>query len=237
MIPPEAPALEPPQPRRDEAFWDYQDLFVWFGLLVATFFFVAVSFSHAHNAYLALLVQAVLYGVGLGSIAAILRLRYDRPFWRSLARVGPRPLSALMSFMLGPFVWFSVAYLALLIRAQPKPLPFEKDLSGPALAILYGALVVLVGPLFEELVFRGFMMPLFIRSSGATAGILITAALFGALHIFQYADWRTGLLLSGAGAAFGWRRYTTGSTIDSVLMHVGFNLTPFVALLHRAAYN
>jgi hypothetical protein len=233
MIPTDAPYLESPPPRRTEAFWDYLDIFVWFGLLIATLFFLAISFPHAPNAYLALLVQAILYGVGLGSIAAILRLRYDRPFWRSLAWIRPRPLNALMSFMLGPFMAISLSYLGYLIRAHPKSLPFEKELADPTLAILYGALVVFIGPLFEELVFRGFMMPLLIRSTGVTAGILITAALFGGLHIFQYADWRTGVLIACAGAAFGWRRYTTGSTIDSVLMHVGFNLAPFLAIFYR----
>jgi hypothetical protein len=236
MIPPQAPETVPPPPRRPEAFWDYQDIFVLIGLLIATIFALPALVKvlpHVPLSYLTLLAQAIVYVVGLGGIAAILRLRYDRPFWRSLGWIRPRPLSALISFILGPFLAISLSYLGYLMRVQPKALPFEKMLTSPALVVLYGALVVLVGPLFEELVFRGFMMPRLIRSLGVAAGIFIAAALFGALHIFEYSDWRIVVLISYAGVAFGWRRYATGSTIDSVLMHVGFNLAPFLALFNH----
>jgi membrane protease YdiL (CAAX protease family) len=232
MIPPE----EPPRPRRDEAFWDYQDIFVLFGLLIVTVFalpFLLVVFPHAPRSYLTLLAQSVVYAVALGAIGAILRLRYDRPFWRSLRWIAPRPSSAVISFFLGPVVAIGLSYIAYLMRAQSNPLPFEKMLTNPALAILYGVVVVLVGPLCEELVFRGFMMPLLIRSIGTVAGIVVTALFFGALHGFQYADWRIVLMVAAAGAIFGWRRYATGSTVDSVLMHVGFNLLPFLMIFYR----
>jgi membrane protease YdiL (CAAX protease family) len=239
MIPPELPTVVTPESlpaRRTEAFWDYQDLFVLFGLLVVTVFalpFLLVVFPHAPQSYLTLVAQAIVYLVALGSIAAILRLRYDRSFWRSLGWVGPRPLSALVSFVLGPVVAIGLGLIGSWMHAEPNPLPFEKMMKTPVLVLLFAALVVLVGPLCEELVFRGFMMPLLIRSVGAAAGIVITAALFGALHGFQYSDWRIVLLISSAGVAFGWRRYVTGSTVDSVLMHVGFNLAPFLAISAR----
>jgi membrane protease YdiL (CAAX protease family) len=237
MIPPESPAYPAPEPpSRTEAFWDYHDIFVFFGLLVFTVLSVGLlrtAFPHAPTSYLTLVAQGIVYIVGLGGIAAILRLRYDRPFWRSLDWIAPRPLNALVSFFLGPLLAISLSYIGYLMRAHPNPLPFEKMLTNTTLVILYGALVVLVGPLCEELVFRGFIMPLLIRSIGALAGIVITGLLFGALHGFEYADWRTVVLISAAGAIFGWRRYMTGSTIDSVLMHVGFNLAPFLAISTR----
>ncbi len=237
MIPPESPTYQTPEPpRRGDAFWDYHDIFVFFGLLVLTVFslpLLLVAFPHAPKSYLTLVAQAIVYVVGLGCIAVILRLRYDQPFWRSLGWVAPHPLPAFLSFFLGPLVAISLSYIGYLMRAHSNPLPFEKMLTNPTLVILYGALVVLVGPLCEELVFRGFMMPLLIRSIGAVAGIVITGVLFGALHGFEYKDWRIVALISAAGALFGWRRYATGSTINSVLMHVGFNLAPFLAISLR----
>ncbi len=237
MIPPESPTYPTPEPpRRSEAFWDYHDIFVLFGLLVITVFslpLLVVAFPHVPKSYLTLVAQAIVYVVALGGIAAILRLRYDRPFWRSLGWITPRPWNAFLSFILGPLVAISLSYIGYLMRAQPNPLPFEKMLTNTTLVILYGALVVIVGPLCEELVFRGFIMPLLTRSLGAIVGIVITGVLFGALHGFEYADWRVVVLISAAGAIFGWRRYVTGSTIDSVLMHVGFNLAPFLAISSR----
>jgi membrane protease YdiL (CAAX protease family) len=236
MNPTDSPYLESPPPRREEAFWDYQDIFVVIGLLIVTVFalpLLLIVLRHVPTAYLNLIAQAVVYLVALGSIAAILRLRYDRPFWRSLKWIAPRPFNALMSFALGPLLAIGLAYLAHFMGAEQRALPFEKMLTSTTLAILYGIVVVFAGPLCEELVFRGFMMPLLIRSVGTVAGIVVTAVLFGALHALQYPDWRIVLMVAIAGAAFGWRRYATGSTIDSGLMHIGFNLLPFLALFYR----
>src|SRR5207245_1661868 len=104
---PAYPTPEPPRPTHTEAFWDYHDIFVFFGLLVFTVLslpLLLVAFPHAPKSYLTLVAQAIVYVVGLGGIAAILRLRYDRPFWRSLGWLAPRPLHALLSFFLGPLV-------------------------------------------------------------------------------------------------------------------------------------
>jgi uncharacterized protein len=95
--------------------------------------------------------------------------------------------------------------------------------------------VVVLGPLCEELAFRGFLMPLLIRSLGVTAGILLTGLLFGALHAYEYEwSWRHSLLISVAGAVFGWARYALGSTAASTFMHATFNLTQFAALLAQS---
>jgi membrane protease YdiL (CAAX protease family) len=38
------------------------------------------------------------------------------------------------------------------------------------------------------------------------------------------------VLISGAGAAFGWMRHATGSTKASTLMHAAYNAVFFIAL-------
>jgi len=56
----------------------------------------------------------------------------------------------------------------------------------------------------EELIFRGFLQPLLVRSLGAPAGILATALPFGLLHFQEYGNsWRHVLLISLSGVAFG----------------------------------
>ena len=234
MIP--AEIGETPQSRRSEAFWSYQDLLLFFGLLIATIVALPVllfAFRRIPPAYLNLAAQSIIYVVTLGTIAAIFRLKYDRPLWPSLGWIRTPMWNAVVSFSMGPVVVIGLAYLAAVMGAKPHALPFERMMTNPLLVTLYGILVVIIGPLCEELVFRGFVMPLLIRSAGAVAGIVVTALLFGASHSFEYADWRIILMVTAAGAAFGWRRYTTGSTIDAALMHAGFNLVPFIALFSR----
>jgi membrane protease YdiL (CAAX protease family) len=98
--------------------------------------------------------------------------------------------------------------------------------------ILVGAVAVTLGPLCEELAFRGFLLPLLIRSLSALPGILITALLFASLHGPEYAwSWRHLLLITLAGVAFGWMRYRSGSTATATVMHAAYNLTFFVGMV------
>jgi membrane protease YdiL (CAAX protease family) len=83
----------------------------------------------------------------------------------------------------------------------------------------------------EELIFRGFLQPLLVRSLGAVPGILAAAVPFGLLHFSEYGNsWRHAVLISGAGAAFGWMRHATGSTKASTLMHAAYNALFFASL-------
>lgn len=239
MIPPEAP-FEPipaPPPAQSEAFWDYADVGFFITLSIVSLFaaLLLVHFvpflSHLSDPYKLLAGQLIWYVLVFCCLALILRTRYDRPFWPSLGWRGTGPGSALASLAGGPVVATGLGIIGAAMRTPPMPLPFEKMLNTPALVVLFGLLVVVIGPLCEELAFRGFMMPLLIRSLGALAGILITGILFGLLHGFEYPDWRPVVLISIAGVLFGWQRYRTRSTVNSTLMHAGFNMTQFAALM------
>jgi membrane protease YdiL (CAAX protease family) len=86
--------------------------------------------------------------------------------------------------------------------------------------------------LCEELIFRGFVLPLLVRSIGPLGGILLTAIPFALMHGPQYHwSWQHLALLSGVGCAFGWARYSTGSTAVPAVMHAGYNATLFAAYL------
>ena len=55
------------------------------------------------------------------------------------------------------------------------------ELGGFQLAFGIFAAVVLV-PLFEEVVFRGFLQPLFVQNLGDRGGVVVTSIVFGLLH-------------------------------------------------------
>jgi membrane protease YdiL (CAAX protease family) len=60
---------------------------------------------------------------------------------------------------------------------------------------------------------------------------LLGAIPFGLLHFSEYGNsWRHAVLISGAGAAFGWMRHRTKSTKASTLMHSAYNVLFFAAL-------
>jgi membrane protease YdiL (CAAX protease family) len=233
MIPPDAEVDTPTR----QAFWDYADLGLFITLSIVSLFLTLlllrfVPFLHGlKDPYKLLVGQLIWYVISFGWLFLILRTRYDRPFWQSLGWLPPRVGQAVGSFALGPILAIGLGLIGAAMRTPQMRLPFEGMLNTPSIILLFGLLIVVIGPLCEELAFRGFIMPLLIRSLGAAAGILISGALFGMLHGFEYPDWRPVVLIGAAGAVFGWRRYQTGSTVNSTLMHAGFNATQFAALL------
>jgi uncharacterized protein len=171
------------------------------------------------------------YALWFGALWSLMRTRYGRPFWDSLGWVWPvRNLAFVM--LLGPLLALSVGMLGLLLRTPQKDLPLMKLIDSPMALVLFGVFSVVLGPLTEELAFRGFFMPLAIRSLGVAGGIVASALPFAILHGPQYAwTWQYVVLIGFAGAMFGSVRYYTGSTLASAAMHSTYNLTFFSALV------
>jgi membrane protease YdiL (CAAX protease family) len=89
-----------------------------------------------------------------------------------------------------------------------------------------------IGPFFEELVFRGFLQPLLERALGAVPAIVLAAIPFALLHGVQYQwSWQHLALIMLAGCAFGTARYLAGSTAAAALLHIGYNVTLFIGYL------
>ncbi len=234
------PASQRPADIRD-VFFDYADLFFFIGLsipclLVSVLLVRSVKlFAPTPVSIQMLLVQSIWYFLAFGSVAALFRIRYREPFWQSL---GWRPLSFTASvgaLFAGPLLALALGLLGSALRTPEIDLPFQQMLGSRSTVLLLGIVVVILGPICEELAFRGFLMPLLMRSLGATAGIVLTGVIFGSVHGYEYQwSWRHMLLISAAGCVFGWAKYKTGSTAAAAFMHSTFNLTQFAAFLAQA---
>jgi hypothetical protein len=153
----------------------------------------------------------------------ILRLRYGRPFWQSLGWVRARyPFFVYASWGFAIAI-VSAGLTALLPRTHIK-VPLEELLGDRSSILLMGAFAVSLGPLAEELAFRGFLMPLLVRSCGAAGGVLLQALPFALLHGPEYGwAWQQLIVMFLAGVAFGVVRQHTGSTAASTYAHAAFN--------------
>jgi len=94
-------------------------------------------------------------------------------------------------------------------------------------------LSVIIAPVAEEILTRGFLQRGWVRSQGsAQLGIVIIAAIWAALH-FPY-----GRILCAdifvMGLLLGWARWQSGSTITTILMHALYNLWGMVQIMARA---
>ncbi|HEX6896382.1 MAG TPA: type II CAAX endopeptidase family protein [Bryobacteraceae bacterium] len=236
---PTPPPSQPP-PREAQPFWNYQDvlLFVAFALpslIVAVLLVQLVPPSRLFGkAFQALLAQLIWYALVFGALYFMLHARYRAPFWRSLGWRFPFPgmLGVLIG---GPVLAIVIGYAGYVLRTPNVQTPFQQMFANRPTVVLFALFAVVVGPLCEELAFRGFLMPLLVRSFGAVAGIVATGALFGLLHAPEYSwSWRHVLLITAAGSAFGWVRYKTASTAASTFMHSAYNLTQFAAFLSQS---
>lgn len=218
-------------------FWQYFDLFLFISLLFASFgglFFVVIllRFTNLSMGWKLILPQLVFYALGLTSLAAILRFRYDQPLWRSLGWKATSFWVTLSTLLVGPLLAIAVSLLGAALKTPQIDLPFQQMLGTPGTVVLLGVVVVILGPLCEELAFRGFLMPLLIRSLGAAGGIVVTGFIFGCMHGYEYEwSWRHMLLISLVGCVFGWAKHKTQSTAAAAFMHSTFNLTQFAAFL------
>ena len=235
LTPPPNPEAPIPSP---DPFFDYTDLFFFVGLCIPSIFIALLLvrlvriFAPMPMAIQLLLVQSVWYFLVFGSLAALFRMRYGRPLWQSL---GWRPVAfsaAAGALLAGPLLALSVGLLGSALRTPEINLPFEEMLGSTATKVLLGILVVILGPVAEELAFRGFLMPLLIRSLGPAAGVVLTGVIFGSVHGYEYQwAWQYMVLISVVGCILGWAKYKTRSTVTSAFMHATFNLTQFAAFL------
>ncbi len=224
----------------EQPFWGYQDAVMFFaaapvmlfaGSLIAHVAFAFFRLRGQGRAAEQLAAQLIAYVLWFAFLCLLLRIKYGRPFWESLAWVRWRERAATC-FGWGVATALAIAVLGALLRTPDIDMPMKRLLSDRFSILLVGLAAVTWGPVCEELAFRGFLMPLLARSLGAPAGIVLSAAPFALLHGPQYGwSWRHVLLIVIAGTAFGWMRRRTGSTAAAAWMHASYNLTFFAVYI------
>ena len=83
-------------------------------------------------------------------------------------------------------------------------------------------LAVTLGPIVEEIVLRGVMVPILARRMGSAGAVLLTSGLFASLH--SPASLLKLASIGATGAAYGWIRIRSGSTTVVAAAHAMYNL-------------
>jgi len=174
---------------------------------------------------------------------AVLR---DSPFWQSLgwkklkSNVGEGKGRPWMYFLSGCGLSIFVAVASSRVKNADN-VPIQEFLKNRTGAMLLMAMAVLIAPLVEETVFRGYLYPVLARitsavlqffgmefsaatRTGVATSILMTGTLFGLMHAPQL-GWTWGLvsLLTLVGVIFTFARAWTGTVLASFLLHLGYN--------------
>lgn len=195
-----------------------------------------------------------IFGIVFLFLYVTLSVLPAQPFWKSLgwrkippttSRFATQPWSY---FLLGILLSVIVGLVGAHVKTPPD-MPVEALTKTRLGLVLMLSLAVVIAPVFEETLFRGYLYPLIVRlvsasrqhfgaappaalETGKITSILLTGLLFGLLHGSQL-SWTWGIvsLLVLVGIVFTYVRARTGTVLASFLMHLGYNSLLAVAAL------
>jgi len=194
-------------------------------LLAAHWFFYprANLAEVAQRPILLLASQFLIYFAVAAGMIMLVEGKYRVSFWQAIRWNWPRSEWRLLG--LGVVLLLALSMLENFLPV-PKDTPFEHLFDRPRDAYLLSIIAVSIGPLMEEMFFRGLMYPVLARRMGVIWGILLTALPFGLIHLPQYGwAWGAALVIFLVGVACGAVRAATKSVAASFLVHVGYNGT------------
>ncbi|HEX5278856.1 MAG TPA: CPBP family intramembrane glutamic endopeptidase [Micropepsaceae bacterium] len=160
-----------------------------------------------------LVILLVVWIVRLSKVPIQEYLALKLPSWRELA-LG----AAGLALVLG------ITNLAATALGEQTPAFIGDTFNTARAAGLLPLLVfsfVFLGPLQEELVFRGFFFTGFAPAIGAWPAIALTSAVWAVSH-GQYEWFFIGEIFA-LGLLFGWLRWRSGSTILTFILHAFVN--------------
>lgn len=171
------------------------------------------------------------YGLIFVFLYLTLTFLYRSPFWLSLGwrKLNPlnrkAPSSPWKFFGLGCALYLLV-FLVTLTAKPPEHAPIQDLLKNRTMALYFMGMAVLIAPLVEETIFRGYLFPLFAKWFGLAPGVVVTGVMFGLMHGYQLGwAWAIVGALIGVGIIFTFVRARAESTFASFLMHLGYNST------------
>jgi len=150
-------------------------------------------------------------------------------------------LSIKDAFFQGMRGWLTIVPFVLLISVIMNSLVDNQNGSNPLLEIVLNnknflpfiflfVTTTLLAPLFEEIIFRGILLPTLSRDFGIILGIVFSAFIFALAHLSL--GEMPPLFVLGIG--LGITRMASGSLLSSVIMHSLWNgLTFFNLFLLR----
>ena len=220
----------------DEPFWGYADIFLALAVFVIAIggsvtFATHVLHAPTESGLWGVLEEVVAYGILLLALKLLFARRGQKLF-DSLGWSKSGPFSTRALIAVGLSVSVAGVILEYVLRTPDVETPFVKMLADPASRIAIAVMGVTVAPVIEEILFRGFLQPVLIASAGVLPGILITSAIFGALHLSQNGNiWQSGVVIMLVGFVLGMVRHITGSTRASTIVHIAYNSLPMFVLL------
>ena len=230
------PEIEPAAPRSP---WSAVDIVVFAVFFLLTVLLLPYSFIRIWQIFNPalkvadltavdqVLLQGVLNVVLVGFIAFLIKVVHRQPFLETIHwfRNYEFPNSFLMA--LGATLAISVLIVSSFFPPSSPP-PIERLLSSTSAMYIFAIFGIGVAPLFEEVIFRGFLFKVLSDIGGPGTAVPTTAALFALLHIPQlWGSWAGIALIFVVGYVLSFIRYRSNSLIPSFIVHTSYNAMLF----------
>lgn len=205
-----------------EPYWSYEDIGIYFFVLVLLGAVVRIAVrihwlsSSALVAPSLSLQTSVIVFLGL-TLYLILKWRHRRSVVVPLEWSLPDRRYTAIGFISGVVAAIGVA---LVTHFRHEAIPSTSTVDFLVLGFL-------LGPILEESVYRGCLLPVLARTLGSTASVVATAVLFSAFHGPR--DLTHWVWFGATGVAYGSLRLASHTTTAAALMHATCNLTLFLA--------
>ncbi|HXN71453.1 MAG TPA: type II CAAX endopeptidase family protein [Candidatus Acidoferrales bacterium] len=247
------PPTSNPIPEDFRVPWGWADLAAFVVLAVAGFLLLSIIItmglamsgvdirriqSSPHEVILLnILIQVVLDLGLLAYLVVQMRLRFRSPFWHT---IGWRKLGTsrfpegviYFGLILTGFFLSVIVSLGSTLFPPKKDLPIESLFQDRHTTLLFMLIAVLLAPVVEETIFRGYIYPVIGRSFGKVWGILATGALFGLLHAEQlWGGWGQIALLIFVGIVLTFARAVSRTVVAGFVIHTSYNSIQVIGLL------
>jgi membrane protease YdiL (CAAX protease family) len=202
--------------------------------------------------------EVVLYVLMFGCCVLFFPLIWHQGLFTGLHWNGGVALRLRSRLFVIASVCSALALINGLLLPSPTDAPIDKIFRVPGAAWLLFGFGVTFAPFFEEMVFRGFLLPalctafdwIYEKSSGAPArpldlsgqpqwsfnamvfGSIATSLPFAAMHGAQTSySWGPFVLLVGVSLVLCWARLSTRSLAASVFVHASYNFLLFSLMM------
>ena len=219
--------------------WRIADLIVFavFSLLTVLFLpITALRVWHIFNPELRVadltavdqvILQGLMNSVLVGFIAFLIKVVHRQSFVETIHWFRNHQFSTGFLISLGATLAISVLLVSSFFPPREPP-PIERLLSSATAVYVFAIFGIGAAPLFEEIIFRGFLFKVLFDIGGSGMAVSVTAILFALLHLPQlWGSWGGVILIFIVGYILSFVRLRSNSLIPSFIIHTSYNTMLF----------
>ncbi|OLC30372.1 MAG: hypothetical protein AUH28_15490 [Acidobacteria bacterium 13_1_40CM_56_16] len=173
------------------------------------------------------ILQGLMNSVLVGFIAFLIKVVHRQSFVETIHWFRNHQFSTGFLISLGATLAISVLLVSSFFPTGEPP-PIERLLSSATAVYVFAIFGIGAAPLFEEIIFRGFLFKVLFDIGGSGMAVSVTAILFALLHLPQlWGSWGGVILIFIVGYILSFVRLRSNSLIPSFIIHTAYNTMLF----------